>query len=203
MRRISFVLSWLLLLGSPGVVRGQNVVVTTNGIDWLDFGTVNAELSVAVSKNLAVSVGGKYNPWHFGSGESRLIDKSRMLYAAARWYTWFVFDGFYWQGHAGWLEYASGGIFGKETEEGDALGLGGGFGWSRMISSRVNLELGFGFWAGRKKYTEYKCPTCGRQVEHGTKFFIQPMNIVVGVSWVIGGSRKNRPARRRNVQYND
>ena len=70
------------------------------------------------------------------------------------------------------------------TEEGLAAGVGLGVGYSRMLNRHWNLDLGIGGWFGKTRYTQYRCPRCGRvisrddgtPVRDATRWFVQPSN---------------------------
>ena len=70
--------------------------------------------------------------------------------------------------------YNGGGILKRETEEGDAYGMGLWGGYSIMLSELWNLDLGMGVWGGYKQYTRYACPLCGVITDQGDKAFILP-----------------------------
>lgn len=50
--------------------RAQQWAVGTNGADWLLFGTVNANGSVAVARHITVNAEARYNPWTFNKGDA-------------------------------------------------------------------------------------------------------------------------------------
>ncbi|MCD8312532.1 MAG: DUF3575 domain-containing protein, partial [Bacteroidales bacterium] len=81
-------------------------------------------------------------------------------------------------------EYNSGGIVSSRTEEGDRFGAGLTGGYTYMISHRLNLDFGLGFWGGVKKYTKYDCPKCGLTLEGGTRAFISPNDVIIGITYV-------------------
>ena len=85
---------------------------------------------------------------------------------------------------AQYQEYNRGGIIAKETEEGDAFGLSVGAGYSLMLHEKLNLDFGLGLWTGQKTYVLYECPTCGRYLDNGTKWFIMPNEIVVALQYI-------------------
>lgn len=182
--------------------NAQRWSIGTNALDYINFGTLNVEGSVAVSRHFAVDIGAKFNPWSFGNQASGQVrqNRQRFFYAGVKWYPWFIFDGWHFDALGGYREYNSGGIFKQETEEGDAFGGGVGFGYTLPVHKNLNVEFGAMLWAGRKVYTVYACPVCGRQVENGAKFFIMPTNITIGATWVFGrtGNREAREARRQN-----
>lgn len=171
-------------------VQAQRWAISTNALDYVNFGTLNAEGSVAVSRHVALDVGAKFNPWTFGNQTTGQTRQNRQLFvnAGVKWYPWYIYDGWHFDGFVAYREYNSGGIFSQNTEEGDAFGGGLGAGYTLPVHKNLNVEFGAAFWAGAKMYCVYECPICGRQVEKGTKFFIMPSNITIGVTWVFGKS---------------
>lgn len=71
-----------------------------------------------------------------------------------------------------------------ETEEGDAFGAGVGVGYSVMLSDHVNMDVGAGLWGGYKRYTVYRCPSCGRIMDEGQKWFILPNEAILSLIYV-------------------
>lgn len=189
------ILSLVIMAFSATVASAQQWAISTNVIDWANFGTVNLEGSVAVARHFVLDVGAKYNPWNFGGEEKRIMNKQRMAYVAGRWYPWFSYDGWYVGVMAGWMEYASGGLIKKETEEGDAFGGGIGGGYTLLLGKHLNLNFGAYCWAGKKNYTLYECPVCGRRLESGSKFFVMPTNITLGITRVFDTKREGKNHR--------
>lgn len=163
----------------------QKWSVGTNLVEWADFGTANIECSVAAGRHATVGVGARYNPWQFEKGDGRLMQNKQVsAYVYSRWWPWFIYSGWWFQGKAQYRQYNFGGVFEKETEEGDAYGAGLSFGYTLMIKKYFNLEFGAGFWGGYKTYTVYSCPRCGRIIETGQKAFIMPDNISVSMLFI-------------------
>ena len=179
--------------------RAQKWAVSTNALDYVNFLTLNIEGSVAVHRNFTLDVGAKFNPWVFGNhsvAELQKYNKQRMYYAGARWYPWFVYDGWHVDAMIGWKEYSSAGALKQTAEEGDAFGGGFGGGYTLLIHKNINLEFGAMFWAGRKTYNVFACPYCGKLLESGSKWFIMPTNITIGVSWVFGNNKYKEQSQR-------
>lgn len=184
--------------------RAQQWSVGTNAVDWVNFGTVNVDFSMAVSRHFTVGLEAKYNPWTYAKGTDRQIqNRQRAFYATGRWYPWFSFDGWHVDAIAGWREYNAGGFkWYKDgaAEEGDAFGGGFGAGYTLLVHKNFNLEFGAMMWMGAKKYVIYDCPNCGKIRESGTKFFIMPTNITIGATWVFGTNKyKQRSKDRSNL----
>lgn len=173
----------------------QQWAVSTNAVDYINFGTLNVEGSVAVSRRIVLDVGAKFNPWSFGNRsnpETVRQNRQRMFYGGVQWYPWFIYDGWHFDAMLGYKEYNSGGIFSQRTEEGDAFGGGIGFGYTLPIHKSFNLDFGAGLWMGAKTYTVYSCPVCGKLQDQGTKFFIMPSNITIGAKWIFGHPREKK-----------
>lgn len=170
------VLLILNLLTLSLAARGQRFSVGTNGVDLLTLGTFNAEASVAVSQNVSVHVGAELNPWTWRAGdpETQLQNRQVSYWGGARWWPWHVYSGWWAGADARYSVYNSGGIFRRDTEEGDAWGGGVYGGYAIMLSAHWNLDLGVGVWGGWKRYTVYACPVCGVRTDQGEKVFIVP-----------------------------
>lgn len=173
MRRI-VLLTALLLLALPALA--QRFSVGTNGIDWMTFGTLNGEVSVAVAQHYSVHAGAELNPWTFRAGdqEKQLQLRQNSYWSGLRWWPWHVYSGWWAGGDFRYSVYNAGGITQRETEEGDAWGTGAYGGYSIMLNEYLNLDLGIGFWGGYKKYKKYQCPLCGPIKDQGGKAFILP-----------------------------
>ena len=170
-----FLLTALLALSST-LSYAQRFSVGTNALDWLTLGTINAEASIAVAQNVSIHVGGELNPWTFrtGSQEKQFQLRQYSFWGGARWWPWHVYSGWWVGADARYSLYNLGGVIKRDTEEGDAVGGGIYGGYSIMINSWLNLDLGVGAWGGWKKYTRYSCPVCGVITEKGQKGFILP-----------------------------
>ena len=71
-----------------------------------------------------------------------------------------------------------------ETNEGDRFGAGLYSGYTYMLSSHFNLELGLGMWTGLDVYKVYSCPTCGLTIDGGRKAFLLPDDLMLSLVYV-------------------
>lgn len=166
--------------------RAQQWAVGTNGADWLLFGTVNANGSVAVARHITVNAEARYNPWTFNKGDAstQLQMRQQTYDIGIRWWPWYVYSG-WWTGFAGqYQEYNRGGLFSRRTEEGDAFGLAVSGGYTMMLHKHLNMEFGASFWGGYTLYTTYACPKCGRVTGSGGKWFFLPSSVIASLIWV-------------------
>ena len=109
-RIIPFIISCLLCLSA----NAQNVSVSTNAMDYANFGTLNLEASAAVARHWSVNAGVRYNPWTFGEGSEAVQNRTRTVSAGFRWWPWNVYSGWWLGGRAQWEEYNRGGITQEE-----------------------------------------------------------------------------------------
>lgn len=85
---------------------------------------------------------------------------------------------------AQYQEYNRGGILSQKTEEGDAFGLSLGGGYSLMIHENLNLDFGLSLWGGQKTYVTYACPSCGKILDKGSKWFFLPNELRVAIQYI-------------------
>lgn len=162
----------------------QQRSISANIADAADFGTLNVDAAYGFARHWSAHAGAKYNPFAYGSGESAVQRKQRMFSAGARYWPWHIFSGWWISGKAQWQEYNSGGIRSPETTEGDRIGAGLAGGYSYMLTPWLNLDIGAGFWAGWSTYRVYACPTCGRVLASGGKYFLLPNEITLALAFV-------------------
>ena len=179
MKRILSIL--LLILSVQMAGRAQSASVSTNVVGYADFLTINAEASYGVARHWSIDAGFMYNPWTFKSEWGGARNERRTVYAGTRYWPWNVYSGWWIGAKAQWEEYSRGGISSPQTEEGDAYGVGASAGYSLMLHRNLNLDFGLGLWGGYKKYTVYRCPSCGKIDESGAKAFIMPSDVSVSL----------------------
>ncbi len=174
----------ILCVGFIIPAHGQKYSVSTNMAGYLNFLTINAEGSVALHQHWSLAVGAKYNPFSFGNSEQKMRNKQQAYYVGARFWPWHTYSGWWIAAKLQYQEYSSGGIISPETEEGDRWGAGLTGGYTYMVSHRLNLEFGLGFWGGVKKYALYDCPVCGLTKESGVRGFLLPNDFIIGITYV-------------------
>lgn len=174
----------LMMLSFLGSLNAQELAVSTNVMDYADWGTLNVEASYGISRHWSVSAGMKYNPFSFDEGEDLKQSKQRSYSAGARFWPWHIYSGWWLSGALRFQEYNRGGIVSRETSEGDRYGGALGGGYTYMITKHFNLDMGIGLWAGYDIYRTYACQTCGREVENGGKYFIMPGDIRLALTYI-------------------
>lgn len=165
-------------------VQAQNFSVTTNVLDYLDFGTLNMEASCGIARQWTLNAGVKYNPFSWGEGGREMADKQRSVEAGARFWPWHIYSGWWMGGKLKWQEYNRGGIESPAASEGDRYGGSFSAGYTFMLNTHLNLDIGLGLWGGYDKYTAYECLRCGRVIDGGERFFVLPNDILLTISYI-------------------
>ena len=166
------------------MVSAQNYALTTNVLDYVNLGTLNLEASCGIARRWTLTAGVKYNPFSYGEGRGEFADRQRSLDAGARFWPWHIYSGWWLAGKMKWQEYNKGGFKSLQATEGDRLGGSLAAGYTFMLNTHLNLDLGLGLWGGYDKYVAYECLRCGKIVGEGEKFFILPNDILLTISYI-------------------
>ena len=163
----------------------QKASVSTNLLDYACLGTFNVEASYSLSRHWSLTASVRYNPFTFYKGEQRQFQYRQQSYAVGvRAWPWHSYSGWWFAGKVRYQEYNVGGIFTRETEEGDKAGLSVCAGYSLMISRHFNVEFGLGLWSGAAWYRKYSCQSCGLTIEDGRKWFLHPDDLMISLAYV-------------------
>lgn len=175
---------FLTLLFRPACA--QTFSISTDLLGYARLGTMNLDASYALSRRWSLIAGVRYNPFTFRKGDpDRQFQMRQQSYSVGvRMWPWHTWSGWWLAGKVRYQEYNEGGIISRKTEEGDRFGAGLYAGYTYMLSSRFNLELGFGLWAGMAFYRQYSCPVCGLTMTSGSKFFLRPDDFMISAAYV-------------------
>ena len=176
----------LLLIALPIFCSAQNWSVSTNAMDYVSLGTLNAEVSMATGRHISINASARINPWTFHKGDpSKQMQNRQQTYAVGvRYWPWHIYSGWWMSGMTQYQEYNRGGIISATTEEGDAYGLSIGAGYSLMLHEHWNLDFGLSLWGGQKTFVTYACPSCGKITDKGAKWFFLPNDLRVSIAYI-------------------
>ena len=185
MRKAIIILAAFLGMGEA-LAAGQNAAVSTNILEYANYGTLNMEGLVALSRHWSVMAGVRYNPFSYEGGAEGLgrQNKQQTYTLGARWWPWHIFSGWWMSGHLQYQEYNTGGLKSPQTREGDRVGAGVSGGYTYMLGKHMNLEVGAGVWTGADNYVKYACPRCGRTVDAGNGIFFLVNDVLLSLSYV-------------------
>jgi len=166
--------------------KAQTFTLGTNLVDWANYATINLDFGVSVSQHVSLVAGGKFNPWDFSKGENVTYSKNKVGYLGARFWTWNVNSGLWFQVKGQFADYQITGTWRHALDIGQAVGGGLAVGYSFMLSKHFNLELAAGGWGGYLiKHDVYECPDCQvLRPESGPRAFIDLDNISVSFVYV-------------------
>ena len=183
---ITFVIWGLIACLCPVGLRAQKTSVGVNVLDLANLVTFDAYGDVAVGRYVTLEGNLRYNPFEYKIGDDRHTARYRQFSASlgARWWPWHIFSGWWMSAKGRYQVYNIGGFSSPATREGERYGGGLGAGYTYMVNPHFNLEFGVGGWMGADKYVKYDCPTCGVKTDEGTKFFILPADMLLGLVYV-------------------
>ena len=167
--------------------RKTQVALSTDLVDWANFGTVNLEAGVSLHQHFSVHAGAKYNPWNFKTRNLglALYNKQTTAYAGFRYWPWYVLSGWWVGAQAQYTDYAETGVWRHALDTGKAIGGGVSFGYTLMLHENLNLEFGAGVWAGRRfEHTLYCCPDCMKVRASGPGNFVALNDISISLMYV-------------------
>ncbi|MCQ2137723.1 MAG: DUF3575 domain-containing protein [Bacteroidales bacterium] len=175
----------IMLAGAATAARAQRISIEGNFADVALLGTFSGKAGFRLSEHWAVGAGFRYNPWSFGedSDPRAFQDRRRTFYAGPERRPADSCGGVWMAARLQYEEYNRGGLFGRSrTEEGDALGLSFGGGYSFRIKDNLRLDTGLLFWGGLKDYRTYARPRCGRCLtDEGCRGFLRYDGAVVSL----------------------
>ena len=191
----TFLLTILLYTAGAAAATAQTWAVAVNAADLAELGTLGVEGSAAVGQHWSIHAGAKVNPWTFarrdtGNGlfsepnPNQKQNRKQEYAIGARWWPWNVYSGWWVGGKGQYQEFNRGGFFTETSQEGDAFGAGFAGGYSLMLKEHWNLDFGLGLWTGWMKYITYACPSCGKVVDEGQKWFILPNEAIVSLVYI-------------------
>lgn len=163
----------------------QKLSVATNAVDYMYFGTLNAEGQFALAQHWSLSAAFRYNPFTFKNNtDDQFQNRQRTFSLGSRYWTWNTFSGWWFSLKGQWQEYNEGGVASLETSEGDRFGAGLGAGYTLMLNKHFNIDFGLALWGGWETYTVYACPNCGRIMDEGSRTFFKPNEALISLLYV-------------------
>lgn len=183
-RIVTAVLMWILASSVPSFA--QKFSISTDLLGYACLGTINADVSLAVSQKLSLTAGARYNPFTFNAGDrqKQFQLRQRSCSVGARLWPWHTGSGWWFAGKLRYQEYNMGGILSPQTAEGDRYGAGLYAGYTHMLSRHFNIEFGAGVWGGTDRFSRYSCTVCGVTQETGKCLFVLPDDIMVSLVYV-------------------
>jgi len=183
MKKLFIILALSLLTAT--VSRAQKFSVSSNAVEWANFGTVNADFGMSIARHLSLSVGGAFNGWDFSNSDSFRYNKHTTGYVGLRYWPWYVFSGLWIQGKAQYIDFKNTGIWRPALDTGKGVGAGLAAGYTLMVHEKLNIEFGLGGWGGKLfDHTLYCCPRDMIVRETGPKTFADFDEVSISIMYV-------------------
>jgi len=163
---------------------GQNMYVSTNLLDYVNIGTINAEFGLSPKPKWSFYSRVRYNPFTLNMKKQMQNRVASVAFGTKYWF-WYTNTGWFLNSHLSFSLYNTGGILNSKAYEGEAFSLSAGGGYSLMLSERLNLDFGIGLQGGYTSYTEFECPKCGKITGKEKKIFVAPSNLLVQLSLIL------------------
>jgi hypothetical protein len=163
MRRTLYILIFSILGVATANAQNAKFALSTNALDWANYGTANLELGVGVAQHLSLQAGVKYNPWEFTAKDLDIPVRNNQTtaFVGVRWWPWYVLSGWWVGAKVQYSDYEKTGVWRPALENGVKVGGGLSFGYTLMVHKHINIEFGAGMWGGSQlKYDLYCCTKC-------------------------------------------
>lgn len=178
----------LLLVWVPHLAEAQNWAVSTNALSWANLGTVNAEGSVSLGKQLTINAGFTANPWEVTTNTYVNVKNQQYGgYLGFKYWFWHVYSGWWIGAKAQYKNFEQVGLLTSNLMKGDAMGGGLASGYSILISESLNLDLGLGIWGGRLiRYKEYEGTVAKETmlIDAGPRNFVFVDNVIISLVYI-------------------
>lgn len=173
-----------MLIIAAYVMDGQELSVSTNLLDYANFATLNMQTGLSFARRWSLDAGVKYNPFTFGQGDGTILQRQQTYSAGVRFWPWHVYSGWWLSCKAQYQEFCTGGVNSRRTSQGDRYGGSLSLGYTYMLSTHFNLEIGAGYWGGYEVFKAFNCQHCGTVVDSGKKYFMLPSDLTFALAYV-------------------
>lgn len=183
-RKIVLVTAFLLLIQFKSSGIGRPVSIGTNIVEIVNLGGMNTNVGVGISRHWSGHLWGSYNPWNWHKGDNLHYNKKLHLKGGARWWSWYLFSGWY-VGGAIDYEIYNRKLFHKDVlQQGSSIGGCIEFGYALMLEEHLNIEFGWGIRCGVTDFRKYRNIPCGELLDRGKKGYILPDTITISLTYI-------------------
>lgn len=167
--------------------RNAKFALSTNALEWANYGTANLELGIGVAQHVSIHAGVKSNPWSFTAKGLGIPVKNNQMtgFAGVRWWPWYVMSGWWVGAKAQYSDFEKTGVWRPAVEKGQKVGAGVSFGYTLMLHKNINIEFGAGVWGGSQfEYNLYCCTECMDLRETGARGFFGLDDVSIALMFV-------------------
>lgn len=161
--------------------QDPHFALSTNLLSWLMLGTINVGAQYEVGQHFTLESKLKFNPWSFRLKQENQFEIAQQSFSfGARYWPWYAYSGFWVSAAVQAKNYRVGGMpswLKMYNEEGSAYGAVIALGYSFMVNSWMNVDLGIGGWGGYKHCTRYSDGRFDQPIGTREKWFFSPDDI--------------------------
>ena len=141
--------------------------VGTDAVQWALLGCINASVEYCPGQHWGFTAAMRYNPFtYFRDTQEQAQLRQATPVIGARYWVDNTFDGWFVDGKLLASVYSVANVFGSGCFDGQAIAVGVGAGWCKILDERWRLLLGAGVLAALHDTTYYMGPVCGRISGH-------------------------------------
>ena len=168
-----------------GEKQNPHFALSTNLISWAMLGTINLGAQYEVGQHFTLEGKVKFNPWTFNLKKANQFEVAQQSFSfGARYWPWYAFSGFWLSAAVQAKNYRVGGMpswLKMLNEEGSAYGASIGLGYSIMVNSWMNVDLGLSGWGGYKQCTRYADGRFTQPTGICEKWFLAPDDVTIAL----------------------
>lgn len=157
----------------------QNYSLGVN-IASMAVGSINIELSKAVSQKVTIHLPLSWNPVTFSNNKKL---KHIMIQPGIRWWKWHNYSGYFGGVSVTAVQFNAG--INHLRYYGSTAGLTLSIGYAKMISKRWNIEAEVGIYSGWVSYNKYRRELCGDYEGTWRGIKLYPSKITLALIYII------------------
>ena len=183
---LKIVLTTIMAAGFAISSHAQKLSLSTNLVEWGNYGTINLDGGMSVSQHFSLFAGVKYNPWEFRTSYGMLVfNQQATVNAGVRYWPWYVFSGWWLGAKVRYTDFEQSGVLRPKYFDGKSIGAGLSAGYTWMLNKHINLEVAAGIWGGRHlEYKVYRTVSSMHLLKDGPRNFYGLDDVAVTLMYV-------------------
>lgn len=177
--------------GGVQLSNAQSIGVKTNVLYWGTL-TPNLGVEIGVGDKASVELAAGYNPWTLDKEANTKI-KHWSISPEFRWWFCERFNGSFIGVNTGYTFFNVSGVripFAPEHTkdrryQGWAVGASVSYGYSWILTDRLNIEANIDVGYVYSNYDVYRCATCGRYIGRSDHHYFGPTNVGLTFTYYI------------------
>jgi hypothetical protein len=182
------IMTALLFMCISHIAGAQNCAVSTNALGWMSLGTINAEGSISVHKNITLNAGFVANPWQMNTPTYvNLKNRQYGGHIGMKYWPWHSYSEWWVGAKIQYKNFEQLGLLSPNLMQGDVIGAGLSGGYAFLISNNFNIDVGVGVWGGRLvRYREFDGPLelQSRLIDVGPRNFVFLDNVMISLVYI-------------------